>query len=316
MIPILIVISIVAFIIIKLPPGDYLTHYIQQLRISGQEVGEARIASLEKRYGLSQPGYIQYFKWVTGIFHGDFGISFQWNKPVSVLIKERIGYTVLIALFTIIFQWGMAIPIGIFSALRQYSLTDYVFTFIGFIGLSIPNFLLALVLMFIGLKYFNVNVSGLMSSEYMGQPMNWEKMYDIFKHLWVPVIVVGTAGTAGLIRVMRGQMLDELGREYVQTARSKGLSEWTVIMKHTVRIAVNPIISTVGWVLPQIISGATIVGVVLTLPTLGPLLLSALSTQDMYLAGSILLMQSVLIIIGTLLSDILLAIVDPRIRYE
>ena len=297
MIPILIAISIFSFIIIKLPPGDYLTSYIQQMKISGQEVDESIIKSLERRYGLNQPGHIQYLKWVSGFFKGDFGMSFQWNEPVLTLIKERIGFTVIIASLTILFQWGFAIPIGILSAIRQYSFVDYFFTFVGFIGLSIPNFLLALILMFFGFKYFGANLSGLFSSKYMGVAWNIEKFIDMLKHLWIPIIVVGTAGTAGLIRIMRGQMLDELEKEYVQTARSKGLSEKTVIFKHTVRIAINPLISTVGWILPQIISGATIVGVVLTLPTLGPTLLQALQYQDMYLAGSILLFQSSLIVI-------------------
>ena len=235
---------------------------------------------------------------------------------MSAVIKERIGYTILISLGTILFTWILAIPIGVYSAVKQYSLGDYTFTLVGFVGVSIPNFLLALIIMFISIKFFGVNVGGLFSTEYMGEPWSWGKFVDLLAHLWVPIVVVGTAGMAGLIRVMRGQMLDELRKPYVQTARAKGLSEIKIIFKHVVRIAVNPIISTAGWMLPQIVSGATISGIVLGLPTIGPKLFEALQGQDMYLAGTIVMMQSSLVIIGTMLSDLLLAVIDPRIRYD
>ncbi|AGB41667.1 ABC-type dipeptide/oligopeptide/nickel transport system, permease component [Halobacteroides halobius DSM 5150] len=315
-IPLLIAISIVSFLVIKLPPGSYLETYVAEMERVGGEVTDARISALKKRYGLGQPAYKQYFKWISGFPRGDFGMSFKQEVPVTQIIKERIGYTVLISLGTILFTWSLAIPIGIYAAVRQYSVFDYIFTFVGFIGLSIPNFLLALLLMFIGVKYFNTDLSGLFSMEYMGAPWSFGKFIDLLKHIWLPIVVVGTGGMAGLIRVMRGQMLDELRKAYVQTARAKGLSELVVIVKHVTRIAVNPIVSTIGWMLPRIISGATIAGIVLGLPTVGPKLLDALKSQDMYLAGTIIMMQSSLVVIGTLISDILLAIVDPRIRYE
>ena len=315
-IPLLILISVLAFIIIKLPPGDFLSTYIMSLRRSGAEVNESVIANLENRYGLNQPTYVQYFKWVSGFFHGDFGRSFQFEEPVKNIISDRIGFTMVIACLTLLFQWIFAIPIGIYSAVRQYSIFDYFWTFVGFIGLSVPNFLLALILMFVGIKYFGASIGGLFSSEFIGQPWTWPKFFDLLQHIWVPVVVIGTAGMAGQIRIMRGQMLDEIGKQYIQTARAKGLSEWIVIMKHATRVAVNPIISTAGWMLPRIVSGATIAGIVLGLPTIGPTLFGALTSQDMYLAGTIVMLQSTLVVIGTLLSDILLSAIDPRIRYE
>ncbi|PRX20684.1 peptide/nickel transport system permease protein [Orenia metallireducens] len=315
-IPLLIAISIVTFIVIKLPPGSYLETYIAEQQRLGGEVTQDRVEAIKQRYGLGQPTYVQYFKWISGFPRGDFGMSFKAQQPVAKIIKERIGFTILLSLATVLFTWSLAVPIGIYSAVRQYSVFDYVFTFIGFIGVAIPNFLLALFLMFIGVKFFGADLSGLFSMEYMGEPWSFGKFIDMLKHLWVPVVVVGTGGMAGLIRIMRGQMLDELRKAYVQTARAKGLSEYIVIVKHVARIAINPFVSTIGWMLPGLISGGTLAGIVLGLPTLGPKLLDALKTQDMYLAGTIMMLLSSLTIIGTLISDILLAIVDPRIRYE
>lgn len=309
-------ISIISFTIIQLPPGDYLTTYIIQLSSSGTNVDESLVASLKKQYGLDQPMYIQYLKWVKGVLTGDFGRSFDWNEAVSVLIAERLPLTVMISLATLVFTYLVAIPIAIYSAVKQYSIGDYIATVIGFIGLSIPDFLLALLLMFAFYRFFGISVSGLFSPELRQAAWSWIKVKDLINHLWVPMIVIGMAGTAGIIRVMRATTLDELGKDYVKMARSKGLPEWKVILKHPVRVALNPIISTIGWELPRIVSGTTIVAVVLNLPVTGPLLLQALQAQDMFLAGSFILMLSTLTVIGTLISDILLAILDPRIRLE
>lgn len=316
MVPTIFLISIITFIIIDLPPGDYLDSYIARLETSGIEVTQDQIAALEQRYGLNQSLYKRFFKWFGGIVQGDFGISFSWNKPVTELILERLPITMAISLSTIIFMYLIAIPIGLISAVKQYSIWDYFFTSIGFLGLSIPNFLLALILMFIGYRYFDISIGGLFSQEYRDIAWNWEKFINMMQHIWVPVVVVGTAGTAGTIRILRGLVLDELGKDYVRTARAKGVKERNVIIKHVLRIAVNPIISTIGWQLPRIFSGAAIVSIVLSLPTTGPLLLNALQTQDMYLAGSFIFCLSTLTIIGTFISDVMLAMVDPRIKYE
>lgn len=317
MIPTLAVISIISFIFIQLPPGDYLTSYIARLQMSGNVVNKAEIELLKKQYGLDQPIYTQYFMWITKILlRGDFGFSFQWNMPVSKLIWERLMLTVIISLFSLTFIYAVAIPIGIYSAVRQYSSADYLFTFVGFVGLATPNFLLALVLMFISFKYFGFSVGGLFSPQFIEASWNWAKFMDMMKHMWIPVIVVGTAGTCGTIRVMRGCLLDELQKQYVITARAKGVSEGKLLFKYPVRVAINPMVSTIGWLLPQIISGSTITAIVLGLPTTGPLLLGALMSQDMYLAGSFILILASLTVIGTLLSDILLVWIDPRIRYR
>jgi len=310
-------VSVVAFVIIQLPPGDYLTSYIMQLEEAGTEVSEAEIASLRKQYGLDQPIYLQYFYWIYNIVcHGDFGRSFQWNKPVSELIWERIMLTAIMGLCSTVFVFAVAIPIGIYSAVRQYSIFDYFFTFIGYAGLATPNFLLALVLMFMAYKYFGASVGGLFSPQYIQAPWSIGKVLDMLSHLWIPVVVLGTAGTAGTIRVMRGCLLDELQKQYVITARAKGVKESILLFKYPVRVAINPIISTIGWRLTAIISGAPIVAMVLSLPTTGPLMLRALMSQDMYLAGSFFLLLCILTIIGTFISDILLALLDPRIRME
>jgi peptide/nickel transport system permease protein len=317
MIPTLFAISIVAFIIIQLPPGDYLTTLVASLASQGEQVDPASLQALRERYGLGQPIYVQYFKWISGILlRGDFGQSFAWNMPVSALIWERLVLTFVLSLASLLFVWMVAFPIGIYSAVRQYSVGDYFATFIGFIGLATPNFLIALVLMYIAFKYFNQSVGGLFSPEYQEAPWNLAKVWDLLGHLWIPIIILGTEGTAALIRVMRANLLDELRKPYVVTARAKGLPEWKVILKYPVRLALNPFISTVGWVLPGLVSGSAIVSIVLSLPTTGPLLFRALLSQDMYLAASFILMLSVLTVIGTLVSDLLLAWMDPRIRYE
>lgn len=315
MIIILLAISVVSFVVIQLPPGDYLTYYMQRLKASGVEVGEAQIRSLERQYGLDLPVYAQYFKWMWNMLHGDFGRSFQWNRPVSELIAERLPLTVIISMLTLLFIYAVAIPIGIYSATHQYSIGDYGFTVFGFAGLATPNFLLAIVLMFVFYKYFGLSAGGLFSVEYQIAPWSVGKVIDMLKHLPIPIIVIGTAGTASLIRVMRGCLLDELSKQYVITARAKGVSERRLLFKYPVRIAVNPIISTIGWTLPRIVSGETITAIVLSLPTTGPLLFKALLAQDMYLAGSTIMFLGSLTVIGTLISDILLVWVDPRIRY-
>ena len=313
---ILLVVSVVAFIIIQLPPGDYLTSYIITLRASGLTVDEAQIASLRKQYGLDLPMYGQYLFWMWKMLHGDLGRSFQWNRPVSDLIAERLPLTIIISLFTLIFTYAVAIPIGIYSATHQYSVGDYAFTVIGFAGLATPNFLLALVLMFLFYKYFGLSVGGLFSVEYARAAWSMDKFLDMLKHLPIPIIVIGTAGTAGLIRVMRGCLLDELKKQYVITARAKGVAERALLFKYPVRVAINPIVSTIGWTLPAIVSGETITAIVLGLPTTGPLLFRALMSQDMYLAGSTVMFLTFLTVIGTFISDLLLVWVDPRIRYE
>lgn len=309
-------VSLVSFIIIELPPGDYLTSYAAQLAASGDSVDQAQLDSLKKRYGLDLPIYQRYFKWITDIMQGDFGYSFTWNQPVSELIWERLGLTLVVTFSALIFTWIMGFLIGVYSAVRQYSFGDYLFTTFSFVGLGIPDFLLALVLMWIGFRYFGSNVGGLFSREFQTEPWSWLKFVDMLGHLWVPLIVLGVGGTAGMIRIMRANLLDELRKPYVETARARGVSERKLLLKYPVRIALNPFISTAGWALPGLINGATIISVVLSLPTAGPLLLNALLSQDMYLAASFIFLLSALTVIGTLISDILLAWLDPRIRYQ
>jgi peptide/nickel transport system permease protein len=317
MIPTLIAISIVSFAIIQLPPGDFLDSYIAGLEAQGERVDQSQVDAMRLRYGLDEPVYIQYFKWISNILrHGDFGRSFQWGRPVSELLTERLPLSTLIEICSLVFIYLVAFPIGIYSAVRKYSIGDYAFTFMGFIGLAIPSFLLALVLMWISLSVFGQSVGGLFSPEYETAPWSWGKFWDLVAHLWIPIIIIGTSSTASLIRVMRANLLDELSKPYVMTARAKGVPEWKLTLRYPVRIALNPFISSVGWELPTIISGAAITAIVLNLPTTGPILLTALKSQDMYLAGSFLLIISVLTVIGTLISDLLLAWLDPRIRYQ
>ncbi|MFC1834548.1 ABC transporter permease [Thermodesulfobacteriota bacterium] len=316
MIPTMIAISVITFVIIQLPPGDFLTTYVAEITMSGETVDQAELEALKQRWGLERPLYIQYFHWIWNCLRGDFGHSFEWNKPVSDLIADRLGLTILISIATIIFTWLVSIPIGIYSAVRQYSWVDHLLTFLGFIGLATPNFLLALVLLWAAYAYFGMNVGGLFSPEYLDAPWSIAKVWDLLKHLWIPVIIVGTAHTAKFIRIIRGNLLDELKKQYVTTARAKGLSEVRLILKYPVRVAINPLVSTIGWTLPELVSGIAITAVVLNLPTTGPLLLNALLSQDMQLAGSFIMLLSILTVIGTLISDILLAWVDPRIRFE
>lgn len=305
-----------SFIIIQLPPGDFLTSYIAQLRASGTDVSEETIQSLIQLYGLDQPLHIQYFRWIGNIItKGDFGRSFQWNKPVAEVIGERLSLTIAISLLTMLFTWVVAIPIGIYSATHQYSAFDYFFTFVGFIGISVPGFLLALIILWVSHRYLGLTITGLFSPEFIASPWSLAKILDMFKRIWVPIVIIGLSGTAGLIRVMRATLLDELKKQYVTTARAKGVPERTLLFKYPVRMAINPLISTIGWMLPSIISGETLVSIVLNLQTTGPVLLRATMCQDMYLAGSFVLILSALTLTGTLISDILLAWVDPRIRY-
>jgi len=316
MIPTLIAITIVTFVLIQLPPGDYLTVYITEMENSGNILDQEEIAALRARYGLDEPMIVQFWIWLTGILRGDFGMSFSWNRPVRELIGERLALTVTISLITQVFVWIVAIPIGVYSATHQYSLGDYSLTFLGFIGRATPDFMLALILMWLALTQFNTSAGGLFSAQYRSAPWTWAKVVDLLKHMWVPMIVLGTSGTATSIRITRANLLDELHKPYVETARAKGLKEGRLLWKYPVRISLNPFFSTVGWTLAALVSGSTIVSVVLNLPTTGPLLLSALKSQDMYLAGSFLFFLSILTVIGTLISDIVLALVDPRIRFS
>jgi peptide/nickel transport system permease protein len=313
---VLFLVSIVAFLIIQLPPGDFATSYVAALSDSQAESAKAMIDSLRSQYGLNQPFYVQYYKWMTGMLHGDFGVSFDWKQPVRSLIGERLMLTIIISISTLIVTYVIAVPIGIYSAVRQYSILDYLFTGLGFIGLATPNFLLALILMIFFLNYFGFSPGGLFSPEYVRAPWNLAKIADLLKHMPVPLIVIGMNGTAGLIRVMRGTLLDELRKQYVITARAKGVSETKLLFKYPVRMALNPLVSTIGWLLPSIVSGSAIVEVVLGLPTTGPLLLRALLAQDMYLAASMIMILSFLTVIGTFLSDMLLIWLDPRIRFD
>jgi peptide/nickel transport system permease protein len=315
MIFILLIVSVVGFVIIQLPPGDFVTYYMT-ISQGAEFVPEEEIAALRKEYGLDLPLYSQYFKWAWKMLHGDFGRAFALNQPVSELLAERLPYTLLISILTLIFTYILAVPIGIYSATHQYSIGDFGFTIVGFAGLAIPNFLLALVLMFLFYRCFGISLGGLFSSEYYMAGWNFGKFVDMLRHLPTPIIVIGTAGTAGIIRVMRGCLLDELKKQYVITARAKGVRERTLLFKYPVRIAINPIVSTIAWTLPGIISGGTITAIVLDLPTIGPLLYGALKAQDMYLAGAAIVLLCFLTIIGTFLSDMLLAWLDPRIRYE
>lgn len=313
--PTLLAIAVVSFILIQLPPGDYLTSYIANLAASGESVNQDEIASLRARYGLDRSLVHQFLRWLWGFLRGEFGQSFEYEKPVRTLIGERLLLTVVLSLGTIVFTWVVAVPIGIYSAVRQYSSGDHLFTVIGFLGLATPNFLLALVLMVIVYNNFGVLALGLFSEEYIEAPWSIGRVIDLLKHLIIPVVVVGTAGTAAIIRVMRGNLLDEISRQYTITARAKGLGETRLLFKYPVRLAINPLVSSTAWLLPDILSGEIVVALVLSLPTLGPLLLNALLSQDMFLAGTIVMFLAFLTVVGTFVSDILLAVVDPRIRF-
>ncbi|MCQ2003694.1 ABC transporter permease [Rhizobium sp. NRK18] len=316
MIPFLFAVSVVSFLLIQAPPGDYLTTYIAKLAESNEILDQSAIDNLRERFGLDQPIYVQYFKWIANLLHGDFGMSFEWRQPVSELIWERMALTLILSFATLLFSWAISLPIGIYSAVRKYSIGDYVASTLGFLGLATPNFLLALVLMYIGVVYFGSDVGGLFSNEYVNAPWSWGRFIDLLKHLWLPVVVLGTGATASLIRIMRANLLDELNRPYVDTARAKGMSEFWLIMKYPVRVALNPFVSTIGWVLPNLVSGAVVTAIVLSLPTAGPLMLQALLSQDMYLAGAFVLLLSSLTVVGMLISDILLVLLDPRVKYD
>ncbi len=313
----LLAVSVVAFAIIQLPPGDFLTSYMANLAADGQTTSQQTLDNLREQYGLDQPIIVQYGKWMGNIlFRGDFGQSFEWNRPVETVLWSRMNMTITLSLATLMVTWIIALPIGVYSAVKQYSAGDYLATLLGFIGVAVPDFLISLVLMYIAFKYFNQSVGGLFSPQFENADWSLAKLIDLLSHLWIPVIIIGLAGTASLIRVMRANLLDELRKPYVVAARARGLPERTVILKYPVRVALNPFISTVGWVLPGLVSGSIIVSVVLSLPTVGPLLLRSLMSQDMYLAGAFILLLSILTMLGTLLSDVLLAVVDPRIRYS
>ena len=315
-IPSLLIISLISFLLIELPPGTFADTVAAEMMESGS-VNEGAIKAIEERYGLNKPILEQYWKWITGILlRGDFGESFIWSRSVSSVLWERLGYTLILTGSAFLFVCFVSIPIGIFSAVRQYSFGDYLFTTLGFLGLAIPGFLLSLIMMYIGFKYFDQSIGGFFSPEIKNAPWNLAKFMDLLSHLWIPTIAVGLEGTTSLIRIVRANLLDELLKPYVITARAKGLSEVKLILKYPVRIALIPFIATLGWMLPGLISGATIVSVVMSLPTTGPILLRSLMGQDMYLAASFIFMLSVLTVIGTLISDILLAVVDPRIRYH
>ncbi|MCP4402457.1 MAG: ABC transporter permease [bacterium] len=317
MVPLLLFISVVTFIVIQLPPGDYLTtFYISNLRDSGLELDEAQVQSLVAQFGFDRPLHEQYFRWITNILRGNLGWSFQWNSSVNDVLAGRLPITIALSLVSLIFVWIIAIPIAVISATRQYSIFDYFFTFIGFIGIATPSFLLALVAVWVLYATTGYTVTGLFAKEFLDAPWSWAKLLNMLSNAWLPVLIVGVAGTAGLIRVLRATLLDELRKQYVVTARSKGLTERKLLFKYPIRIAMNPIFSTIGWLLPSLVSGQVIVAIVLNLQTVGPILLRATLAQDMYLAGSIVLILSTLTVIGTFISDLLLAWLDPRIRFS
>jgi len=314
MIPTLLAISMIVFIIIELPPGDYLESYVAELQAQGENVDLKQIEFLREQYGFADPPVLRYLNWVAGMLQGDFGYSFEYRLPVSEVVGDRLFLTILVSVATIIFTWIIAFPIGIYSATRQYSWGDYGLTFIGFLGLATPNFLLALVLMYFAKQWFGTSIGGLMDEQFIDQPWSWAKTGSILEHLWVPVVVIGTSGTAGMIRRLRANLLDELQKQYVITGRAKGVGPAKLLLKYPLRLAINPFIADIGSILPQVVSGAVLVSVVLDLPTTGQMLVQALRSQDMYLAGSFLIFQALLVVIGVFLSDLALAALDPRIR--
>nr|MBC7245352.1 ABC transporter permease [Chloroflexota bacterium] len=308
--------SVLVFALVQAPPGDFLTNYAAILASSGSSIDQAQLDALRRTYGLDKPFYVQYGRWMWNILQGNLGLSLEFQRPNKELIGDRLVLTVVLAAFSFGFTWLVAIPAGIYAATHQHSLLDYVFAVLNYIGVATPNFMLALILMWIAFSRFGMSVTGLFSPQFVDAPWSWARVTDLLKHIWVPMIVLGIGGTARLTRVMRANLLDELNKPYVVAARAKGLSEWKLVLKYPVRLALNPLVSTIGWYLPQLFSGSLIVATVMNLPNIGPLLLRALISQDMYLAGSILLIYCFLAILGTLLSDILLALLDPRIRME
>jgi len=309
-------VSVLSFVVIQLPPGDYITSYIAQMSSSGSFVSQQEAEALREQYGLNKPLYIQYIRWMQMVFQGNFGMALEYGRPVSEVIGDRLWLTMVVSVAAIILTWIVALPIGIYSAVRQYSIGDYIATFVGFIGLAVPSFMLALILMYLGFTLFNANIGGLFSDEFAEAPWSLSKLWDLAKHLPLPALILGLAGTAQLIRIMRANLLDELGKPYVVTARARGLAERHLIVKYPVRVALNPFASTIGYLLPYVVSGSIIVSLVLSLPTVGPLLLKALIAQDMFLAGTIVLLLGIMTVIGTFLSDLVLIWVDPRIRFE
>lgn len=314
MIPTLLAISAITFVIIQLPPGDYLTTLVNEMQSRGEALEPGRLAFLRETYGLDRPLIEQYFLWLGGLLRGDLGYSFEYNLPVSQVVGDRLLLTVVVSFATILFIWVVSFPIGICSATHPYSWGDYGLTFLGFLGLATPNFLLALVLLYVANVAFGTSIGGLMDPAYVDAPWSWGKVLSVLEHLWVPVLVIGTSGTAGMIRRLRANLLDELQKPYVVTARAKGLPPGRVLWKYPLRMAVNPFIADIGSLLPQIVSGAAVVSIVLSLPTTGPMLLEALRSQDMYLAGSFLMFLALLTVVGVFLSDLALAALDPRIR--
>jgi peptide/nickel transport system permease protein len=314
MIPTLILISIAIFVIIQAPPGDFIETYISELQSQGQAVDPAKIEFLRREYGLDQPVYIQYLKWAAGMVQGDLGYSFAHSMPVSEVVGDRLTLTIVVSLASILFVWVVSFPIAVYSAVRQYSIGDYLFTLFGYVGLATPSFMLALILLYAANQYFDLSIGGLMDPQYLGQPWSWAKLQSILGHLWVPVLVIGLPGTAGMIRRLRANLLDELNKQYVTTGRAKGLTPGRLLIKYPLRISLNPFIADIGSLLPELISGSVIVSVVMSLPLTGPMLLDALRSQDMYLAGSFLMFMAFLTVVGVFISDILLALLDPRIR--
>jgi peptide/nickel transport system permease protein len=316
MIPTLLIISALVFTIIELPPGDYFESYIADLAAQGEDVDLAEIEQLRAEYGFDKPPVVRYFYWVADMLTGDFGYSFEYQLPVSEVVGDRLRLTMLVSFFTIIFTWIIAFPIGIYSATHQYSWGDYGLTFLGLLGIAIPNFLFALILMYFANIWFGTSIGHLMDEQFLNADMSWAKAKSILEHLWIPVIIVGTAGTASMIRKLRANLLDELQKQYVVTARAKGLAPFKTLMKYPLRMSLNFFISDIGSILPAIISGAEITAIVLSLETTGPMLIKALQSQDMYLAGSFLMFLAFLTVIGVLISDIALAILDPRVRLQ
>ncbi len=310
----LLALSVVVFIVIQLPPGDFVTSYIASLSASGETVDQETIAILRERYKLDSPVLVQYLSWLMQLLQGNLGYSFELQKSVSEIFSQRIGISLAVELTAVVFMWAIAVPIGVYSAVNQYSLGDYAFTILGFLGLAIPNFLFALVLMYVCYNWFGITITGLFSTEFMNERWSVARFLDFASHVWAPILVISTAGAAQLVRVLRANLLDELNKPYVLTARAKGLPKRRVIWRYPVRVAMNPLISTVGWVLPTVISSSFVTAIVLNLPTLSPILLRSLLSQDMYLAGALILFMGVLTLVGTLISDLLLAWIDPRIR--
>ncbi len=312
----LLVYSLVIFVIMQAPPGDFLTAYVATLSASGTSISTETLQALRHDYGLDQPFIIQYLRWLQNLLHGNLGLSLEYQRPNAELIGEQLGLTVALALMSFVLTWLIAVPAGIYSATHQRSVIDHIFTVINYVGVATPNFMLALILMWVAFAYFGISVTGLFSPDYVDAPWSVARVVDLLQHIWLPAVVLGIAGTARLTRIMRANLLDELNKPYVMTARAKGLREWRLVLRYPVRLALNPLVSTIGWYLPALFSGSLIVATVMNLPNIGPLLLRALINQDMYLAGGILLIYSFLTIIGTLLSDVLLALIDPRIRME